>query len=109
MDATLRPSRRGRLRDQERNFRAWERRYANPDLTCRHCPHDNTTHLSASGQPHFFTREGKRKIVAKYVEIILAFCTACAEEIGTSQVICYKRSIAVGERLGRANGRYESL
>jgi len=100
MDATLRRARGSRLRVQERNFRAWERRYSNPDVTCRHCPLDHTTHLTASGQPHFFTREGKRKIVAKYVEIILTFCTACADEIGTSQVICYKRGIAVGERLG---------
>ena len=39
-------------------------------------------------------------IVARDAEIIRAFCTACADEIGTTQVLCYQRSIGVGESLG---------
>lgn len=101
MDITLRKRKRDNKRFSERNGRAWTRHFAHPDSTCRYCPHDHTTHLTVSGQPHFRTPDGERRIVARNAEITRAFCTACAEKIGTSQVVCYQRSIAVGERLGR--------
>ena len=101
MDIKLRRRKRSLKRVVERNFRAWKGRFADDDLVCRHCPHDNKTHLCVSGQPHFFTVDGRRKIVSRNVEIVRAFCTACAEEIGASQALCYQRNIAVGERLGR--------
>ena len=39
-------------------------------------------------------------VVANHAELITAFCTACAESIGTSQVLCYQRNRAVGEVVG---------
>ena len=100
MDVTLKKKKRYNKRQSERNGKAWVDRFAKPDLTCRYCPHDHTTHLTLSGQPSFRSPNGKlRYIVARDAEIIRTFCTACAEEIGSSQVVCYQRSIAVGERL----------
>ena len=34
----------------------------------------------------------KRIIVAAHAELITAFCTACAEELQTGQVLCYQRT-----------------
>ena len=91
---------------------------------CLFCPHDNTEHLMSSGQPHFFRPateaerrapwvmlyrhtlpEGgsvlvRRMTVASRAELITAFCTACAESIGTGQVLCYQRNLAIGEVVG---------
>ena len=91
---------------------------------CRYCPHDNTEHLMSSGQPHFFkpateaerrdpylmlyrhTLPGggsvlvRRMTVANKAELITAYCIACAESIGTAQVLCYQRSLAIGEVVG---------
>ena len=87
-------------RRAQRNGRAWTYHFAHADSTCRYCRHDHTTHLTLSGQPHFLTADGERRIVTRDAEIIWAFCTACADEIGTSQVLCYQRSIGVGESVG---------
>ena len=38
--------------------------------------------------------------VARNAEIITAYCTACAEGMRTSQVVCYQRNVAVGEVVG---------
>ena len=38
--------------------------------------------------------------VASRAELITAFCTACAESIGTGQVLCYQRNLAIGEVVG---------
>lgn len=105
MDVTLTVGRSNKKREH-RNGRAWTRHFAHPDSTCRYCPHDHTTHLTVSGQPYFRTREGEKRIVARNAEILKAFCTACADEIGTSQVLCYQRNIAVGERLGAMRSKY---
>ena len=42
----------------------------------------------------------KRIIVAARAELITAFCTACAEELQTGQVLCYQRTLAKGEVVG---------
>ena len=42
----------------------------------------------------------RRMTVAAHAELITAFCTACAESIGTHQVLCYQRNLAIGEVVG---------
>ena len=123
MDRTLKRAKRSNRRRQNRNYNAWLR-FSTDGTSCRHCPHDNTTHLSTSGQPHFFRRatpeeendfsvklhrhhipDGpsvlvRRVIVARNTELLTTFCTACADEIETSQVMCYQRTLAAGEVVG---------
>ncbi len=123
MDKTLVKAKRSNRRRQERNYTAW-RRFSPDGITCRYCPHTNETHLCTSAQPHFYRPpteaerrdprvtlyrhtlpEGgcvlvRRVTVAKHVEIVTAFCTACAEAAGADQVLCYQRSLAVGEVVG---------
>ena len=123
MDRMLRKSKRSNRRRGQRNYAAWQR-FSPDGSACRFCPHDNTTHLCSSAQPHFFRPatdaeerdpsimlyrhelpEGgstlvRRVVVANRAELITAFCTACAAEIGTEQVICYQRNLAVGEVIG---------
>ena len=123
VDRMLRPPRRGNRRRRSRNFRAWQR-FCPDGRTCPYCPHDNTTHLSTSGQPHFYrpatpedvtdasvilyrhdTPDGgsmlvKRMTVARKAEIVTAFCTACALEIGAPQVLCFQRTLGTGEVVG---------
>ena len=123
MDRTLKRAKRSNRRRQERNGRAWQR-FSPDGSTCRHCSHDNTTHLSKSGQPHYFRRatpeeennfsvklyrhhipDGpsvlvRRVTVVRNAELLTTYCTACAEEIGTSQVMCYQRTLANGEVVG---------
>ena len=123
VDRMLRPPRRGNRRRRSRNFRAWQR-FCPDGRTCPYCPHDNTTHLSTSGQPHFYrpaTTEDvadasvmlyrhdapdggsmlvRRMTVAREAEIVTAFCTACALEIGAPQVLCFQRTLATGEVVG---------
>ena len=96
--------------------------------TCRYCKHDHTTHLTSSGQPHFYrpateaekrdpsvmlyrhtlSQGGsvlvRRMVVANHAELVTAFCTACAESIGTHQVLCYQRNVGVGEVVGVQTG-----
>ena len=123
MDRTLTRARRRNRRRQDRNWNAWQR-YSPDGKRCRHCPHDASTHLSTSGQPHYFRRatpeeesdptvrlyrhhrpDGpsvpvRRVTVARHAEIIATFCTACADEIGTAQTLCYQRTLATGEVVG---------
>ena len=42
----------------------------------------------------------RRMTVANRAELITAYCTACAESIGTGQVLCYQRNLAIGEVVG---------
>ena len=42
----------------------------------------------------------RRMTVANRAELITAYCTACAESIGTHQVLCYQRNLAIGEVVG---------
>ena len=123
MDRTLKRAKRNNKRRGRRNHAAWQR-FSPDGQTCRHCPHDNTGHLMSSGQPHFFRPateaerrdpylmlyrhdlpEGgsvlvRRMTVANRAELITAYCTACAESMGTDQVLCYQRNLAIGEVVG---------
>ena len=123
MDRTLKRAKRSSKRRNHRNVGAW-RRFSPDGTTCRFCEHDGSAHLCASAQPHFYRRateeergdprvtlyrhdtpEGgsalvRRVVVASHAELITAFCTACAEKAGTSQVLCYQRTLATGEVVG---------
>ena len=127
MDRTLKTAKRRNKRRRERNYGAWER-FSPDGETCRFCPHGAADHLTSSGQPHFYrpatpeerqnpferlyhheTPEHgsvlvKRITVAAHAELITAFCTACAEELQTGQVLCYQRTLAKGEVVGLKNG-----
>ena len=87
----------------------------------------------SSGQPHFFRPateaerrdhylmlyrhtlpEGgsalvRRMTVASRAELITAFCTACAESIGTHQVLCFQRNLAIGEVIGLAKNGHKDI
>ncbi len=123
MDRTLNRAKRRNKRRGQRNSEAW-RRFSLDGETCRFCPHDETLHLMSSGQPHFYqpaTQDEiddacqklyrhdlpdggsvlvKRVTVAKSAELITLFCAACAEALGTGQVMCYHRTLGVGEVIG---------
>ena len=123
MDRTLNPVKRGNKRRRARNWKAWQ--LFSPDgRKCRYCKHDNTSHLTSSGQPHFYrpaTQEEararierlyvhnfpdgrsillKRIAVANQAEIITAYCKQCAKDKETDQVLCYQRTLAKGEIVG---------
>ena len=123
MDRTLKRAKRNNKRRGRRNHGAW-RRFSPDGETCRYCPHDGSKHLCQSGQPHFFrpateaerldpfvklyrytppvggSLPVRRMTVANRAEVITAFCAACAESMGTDQVLCYQRNLAVGEVVG---------
>ena len=123
MDRTLRRAKRNNKRRGRRNHAAWQR-FCPDGIHCRYCPHDGSRHLTSSGQPHFFRpateRERRephltlyrhtlpdggsvtvrRMTVANRAELITAYCAACAESMGTDQVLCYQRNLAVGEVVG---------
>ena len=127
MDRTLRLARRHSKRRRQRNHKAWQR-FSPDGVHCRYCKHEGSRHLMSSGQPHFYRRATpeelgdpsltlyrhdsalvRRQPVARDAELITAFCTACAESLGTEQVLCYQRTRAVGEVVGvGANGRNRS-
>ena len=123
MDRTLNPVKRGNKRRRARNWKAWQ--LFSPDgETCRFCPHPAADHLTSSAQPHFYRpatesdwrnpseklyrhelADGtdvlvKRITVATRAELLTAFCTACAQEKDTSQVLCFQRTLAKGEVVG---------
>ena len=122
MDRTLNPVKRGNKRRRARNWKAWQLFSPDGDR-CRFCPHGASDHLTSSGQPHFYrpaTEEDwsnpgeklyrheledgsevlvKRVTVANRAELLTAFCTACAKEKDTDQVLCFQRTLAKGEEL----------
>ena len=122
MDRTLKLVKRNK-RNQTRNWKAWQIFSPNGNQ-CRFCPHDRTDHMTSSGQPHFYRpateeerknpyerlyrhklSEGgsvlvKRVIVSQKLELITAFCKACAKELNTDQVLCFQRTLAKGEMIG---------
>ena len=123
MDRTLNPVKRGNKRRRARNWKAWQ--LFSPDgTTCRFCPHPAADHLTSSGQPHYYRSAAesdwrnpgeklyrhkladgtnvlvKRITVATRAELLTAFCTACAQEKDTSQVLCFQRTLAKGEVVG---------
>ena len=123
MDRTLKRAKRNNKRRGRRNHAAWQR-FCPDGIHCRYCPHDGSRHLMSSGQPHFFrpaTEQERRELwvtlyrhalpeggsvlvrrvtVAKRAELITAYCTDCAETMGTSQVLCFQRNLAIGEVVG---------
>ena len=123
MDRTLRKAKRSNRRRGQRNSGAWER-FCPDGIHCRYCGHDGSQHLVSSGQPHFFRPateaerndlsvtlyrhtlpDGgstlvRRMTVANRAELITAYCVECAESIGTEQVLCYQRNLAIGEVVG---------
>ena len=122
MDRTLKALKATKRR-RARNGKAWQLFSPDGD-TCRFCPHAGTDHLCSSAQPHFYQlateqerqdpfeklyyhnlTDGvsvlvKRIIVSKRVELLTAFCAACAQEKETSQVLCFQRTLAKGEVVG---------
>ena len=42
----------------------------------------------------------RRMTVANRAELITTYCVVCAESIGTGQVLCYQRNLAIGEVVG---------
>ena len=132
MDRTLRKAKRNNKRRGQRNYGAWQR-FSPDGKTCLYCPHDNTQHLMSSGQPHFFRPateaerndlsvtlyrhnlpEGgsalvRRMTVANRAELITAYCVACAESIGTNQVLCFQRNLAIGEVVGLARNGHGDI
>ena len=51
----------------------------------------------------------RRMVVANRAKLITAYCAACAESIGTEQVLCFQRNLAIGEVIGlERNGRKRS-
>ena len=42
----------------------------------------------------------KRVIVSQKLELVTAFCQACAKEMNTDQVLCFQRTLAKGEVVG---------
>ena len=68
--------------EQRRNRRAWER-FAHPETDqCRYCPHDRYEHI------------GQSAAEAQSAEYALTrlFCLACADDLDTRQVVCYRRA-----------------
>ncbi len=132
MDRMLRKAKRNSKRRGRRNHGAWER-FCPDGKTCRYCGHDGSQHLVASGQPHFFRPateaersdssvvlyrhtlpEGgstmvRRITVANRAELITAYCVACAESIGTHQVLCYQRNLAIGEVVGLQKNDHKDI
>ena len=126
MDRTLNPVKRGNKRRRARNWKAWQLFSPDGD-TCRFCPHPTADHLTSSGQPHFYRpametewRDPfeklyrhelaggtevlvKRITVATRAELLTAFCTACAMDKQTDQVLCFQRTLAKGEVEGLKN------
>ena len=46
----------------------------------------------------------RRVVVARDAELITAFCRSCARDLETHQVLCFQRTLAVGETVALANG-----
>ena len=61
--------------------------------------------VSSTGQalPEGGSALVRRMTVANRAELITAYCVVCAESIGTGQVLCYQRNLAIGEVVGIEN------
>ncbi len=132
MDRTLSSKRTRNRRRVLRNHGAW-RRFSLDGTRCPYCPHDGSLHLVQSAQPHFYRRATadeetspftrlyryrapggdpvlvRRMTVARNAEIVAAYCTACAEGMRTSQVVCYQRNVAVGEVVGMRMNNHKNI
>ena len=56
MDSTLTRAKRPEPAQAEPQLERMAELLAGQRNTCRHCPHDASTHLSTSGQPHYYRR-----------------------------------------------------
>ena len=67
--------------------------------------------VSSTGQalPEGGSALVRRMTVANRAELITAYCVACAESIGTHQVLCYQRNLAIGEVIGLKTEDYIKL
>ena len=132
MDRTLTGKRTRNRKRVQRNHGAW-RRFSLDGKRCPYCPHDGSLHLVQSAQPHFYRRATadeernpstrlyryrvpsgdqvlvRRMTVARNAEIVAAYCTACAEGMRTSQVVCYQRNVAVGEVVGMRMNNHRKI
>ena len=132
MDRTLKRAKRNNKRRGQRNGGAWQS-FSPDGKTCRYCEHDGSKHLLSSGQPHFFRPateaerrdpsvmlyrhrlpEGgsvlvRRMTVANRAELITAYCVPCAESMGTPQVLCFQRNLAIGEVVGLRRNGHEDI
>ena len=123
MDRTLTRKRTRNRRRVLRNHGAWKR-FSLDGRRCPYCAHDGSLHLVQSALPYFYRRATadedlsrstrlyryrvpggddvlmRRMTVARNAKIVAAYCTACAEGMRTSQVVCYQRNVAVGEVVG---------
>ena len=120
MDRTMKVATRTNKRRGRRNVRAWSL-FATSEGLCPYCGHKTSEHVVSSGQPHFLrlatdsearSKSGnlyietkpqgsrvilRRLTVANRAEIDMVGCLACADGIGTAQVVCYVRNVASGE------------
>ena len=132
MDRTLKRAKRSNKRRGQRNAGAWER-FCPDGIHCRYCGHDGSQHLVSSGQPHFYrpateaerrdpsvmlyrhnlpdggSTQVRRMTVANRAELITAYCVPCAESIGTHQVLCYQRNLAIGEVVGLQKNDHKDI
>ena len=62
--------------------------------------------VSSTGQalPEGGSMLVRRMTVANRAELITAYCVPCAESMGTAQVLCYQRNLAIGEVVGLDTG-----
>ena len=68
MDRTLNPVKRGRKRNQTRNWKAWQ--IFSPNGTqCRFCPHNYAAHMASSAQPHFFKLATEEELLNPYEKL----------------------------------------
>ena len=51
----------------------------------------------------------RRMTVANRAELLTAYCVACAESIGTAQVLCFQRNLAIGEVVGLARNGHNDI
>ena len=119
MDRTLNPVKRGNKARRARNWRAWLALMGGD--ACRYCGHPASDHLSSSGQPHYYApadadvkggqlyqhtlADGtdilvKRVRVSNAAELVTCYCVRCAAAKDTRQVLCFQRTLAVGEVVG---------
>ena len=130
MDRTLKTAKRNNKRRGQRNHGAWQRfspdgttcRYCEHDGSKHLCrsgqphfyrPATDAEERDPSVMLYRYTlpqglpagKAGgsvlvRRMTVANRAELITAFCTACAESMGTPQVLCFQRNVGVGEVVG---------
>ena len=103
---------------------AWFR-FSVGELHCPYCRHHAVEHILQAKQPYFFrpitfkewmdpdtkatrflSADGLVTIVTKEVvddhaDVIGVACRLCTEDLGTVQVLCFRRSIGIGELVGK--------